>query len=156
MWRERDEALPTERPTWAEVVDGFLLCAETGLVDPAEAKREMQKLYLGLFVGGEISDFGVLQAYLHEKHASLQLSAKPFDARAYPALACVDPVHGESRDYAVEIYQGAEIARLYDAPLPEGSTPLSHDVLKMILARDTGIVLPGMCVKLPVPLQLEV
>lgn len=147
MWREQNEALGSERPSWTDVVDGFLLYAETGFVDVAEVRREMQQLYLGLLVAREISDFGVLQAYLHEKDAVLQLSAKPFDVCSYPALACVDPINGTPRQYAIEICQGAELGRLCSYPLTEPGTHLSHDVLEMVLRRDTGIVIPSKSLK---------
>jgi len=153
MRREQNEALGSERPEWCDTIDEFMVYVETGLVDAPQLRREMQQLYLGLLVAGEITDFGELQIYLHEKRAVFQLSAKPFDPQTTPALACVDPNNGSPKQYAVEICQGSEIQQLLTHPLASGDTPLSHDVLEMILRHDTGIVVPGMRVKLTTPLH---
>ena len=155
MWREQNEALSPLRPSWADEVDWFLLSADFGMTDPQEVRLGMERLYIGLLAARDITDFGMLQTYLREKDADVQLSATPYDAHASPALICVDPVSGSSRDYEVKICQGREREHLLRYPLTEADVCLSHDVLEMILRHDTGIVIPGKNLKYSVQVSSE-
>jgi hypothetical protein len=128
------------------MVDGFLCAADAGMIEREEVDREMQRLYLHLFVDGRLDNFGSLQAFLRKRHASVQIVAARFDERRHPALVCVDASTGEQRSHTVKLcHSDDQVARELSR------LGMSHEVDEAILQRDTGIVLPGSCVK---PVQL--
>jgi hypothetical protein len=129
-------------PRWEGAIVGLVSAVEEGVIPMDQVAREVAKTCIALIQAEILPNYGVLQTYLRQRGAPIQLVAEPFSAErlSQPGTECVDIITREPRTHWPMIFIG---------PRQAGAEPhlqhyrMSDEVNETILAKDTGrLVLP--------------
>lgn len=134
----KHESLDDNNDAWKVVIDGMLATlVAIPAAQRAAAAREfvVQPEAVDLF-----GNFGVLQSYLREQGAIIQLVARQFDPAnpEHQGMACLDIATGTPRAYYLSVeatYTGQE-----STPVALQEIGMSDEVNEHLLAHETGVL----------------
>ncbi len=125
-------------PIWEGAIVGFLGAIESGMVPQEKVVYETTRVCQELLMSGMLGNLGVLQTYLRQRDAAVQLAAYPFKPEEMPRPDVVskDPATGETRSHCLMVSLGPEaIQKLLQ------TFGVSHEVNEATLTYDTGILI---------------
>ena|GEM_PF-2389704 len=127
---------PGSSPIWAEGITNFSGAVEQGYVSPDHAIAAIGQVSVRLIQEGSLQNFGVLQQFLREQRAFVQLTSQVFrrEMMPRPDIVCVDAVTQQPRNRWLLVCLGgpAELEKYLR------QHAMSHEINETILARDTG------------------
>jgi len=132
-----DKEIIDNHPIWEGAVVGLLGAVEQGMLSRDQIIPAMAQVCKELLESEMLANLGVLQQYLRQHEAIVQLVARPFKLEDIPRsdMRCIDIVTHEPRGHWLIVSVGH-----HEAAMQLQALAVSNEVNEYRLTNDTGML----------------